>query len=141
MIISGGEDKAGSSAEVFIPSTGKNCRLPDMPGSSRAFHTMEKMMICGGDKTKKSCLTLIDGIWKETTTLLVDRYNLTVFHRRMNKFVKRILSWYCHIIINGSIWKMQKIFSETPKLSKCKFFWNLQNKKPTYKNKLTYTRR
>ena len=98
MIISGGEDKAGSSAEVFVPSTGKNCRLPDMPGSSRAFHTMEKMMMCGGDSTKKSCLTLIDGIWKETTTLLVDRYNLTVFPQK-NEQVREtnlvlVLSYY-----------------------------------------------
>ena len=77
LIISGGENRAGLSAEVFVPSTGKHCQLPDMPGQSRAFHTMEKMMMCGGSQTAKSCLTLIDGIWKETTTLLVDRYNLT----------------------------------------------------------------
>ena len=55
-------------------------------------------MMCGGDSTKKSCLTLIDGIWKETTTLLVDRYNLTVFPQK-NEQVREtnlvlVLSYY-----------------------------------------------
>ena len=69
LIISGGENNAGTTAEVFVPSTGQHCRLPDMPGFRRYFHTMEKMVVCGGIKDEKTCLTLTDGIWKETQLL------------------------------------------------------------------------
>merc|ERR1719204_2357989 len=37
---------------------------------------MEEMTVCGGlyTLTKTTCLTLIDGTWQTTTTLLEDRY-------------------------------------------------------------------
>ena len=78
LIISGGEKplySAGPSVEVYIPSTGQHCHLPDLPGDPRYFHTMEEMTVCGGREisTRKSCLTLIDGIWQNTTTLLRPR--------------------------------------------------------------------
>ena len=75
LVISGGSplDSAGSTVEVFIPSTGQHCQLPDMPGDPRYGHTMEDLMVCGGGgSTGRSCLSLTDGTW-ETTTTLVER--------------------------------------------------------------------
>merc|ERR1719300_318920 len=50
LIISGGwpYDNAGDSVEVYIPSTGQHCQLPDLPGDPRWYHTMEEMTVCGG---------------------------------------------------------------------------------------------
>merc|ERR1719300_1802563 len=75
LIISGGEpqDSAGNSVEVYVPSTGQHCQLPDLPGEKRDWHTMEEMMVCGGYYTRTSCLTLIDGTWQTTITLLDER--------------------------------------------------------------------
>ena len=61
-----------NSVEVFVPSTGKHCQLPDMPGDWED-HTMEGLMVCGGWWEEKSCITLIDGTWQTTTTLLEER--------------------------------------------------------------------
>ena len=79
LVISGGfgyEDGVGNTVEVFIPSTGQHCQLPDLPGIIRHHHTMEEMTVCGGGgctSTMTSCLTLIDGTWQNTTTLLENR--------------------------------------------------------------------
>jgi len=87
LIISGGEGysgeggevysgySVGNSVEVYIPSTGQHCQLPDLPGDPRDGHTMEEMTVCGGfvTSTGTSCLTLIDGTWQTTTTLLEER--------------------------------------------------------------------
>lgn len=77
LIISGGGSKfeettAGNSVEVFVPSTGQHCQLPDIPGDPRYSHTMEGRTICGGDyrSTSKSCLTLTDGGWETSATLI-----------------------------------------------------------------------
>ena len=85
LIISGGGDGGGSSSfgntvEVFVPSTGQHCPLPDLPVEGRGHHTMHKMTVCGGrgsDNTNQvirtSCLTLTDGAWETTTTLIEKR--------------------------------------------------------------------
>jgi len=86
LIISGGwpYDSAGNSVEGYIPSTGQHyipstgqhCQLPDLPGGPRRDHTMEEMTVCGGgysDSAWTSCLTLIDGTWQNTTTMLEPR--------------------------------------------------------------------
>ena len=73
LIISGGTSSASNFVEVYIPSTGQHCQLPDLPGEKRTIHTMEKMTVCGGLYTKKSCISLIDGAWQTTTTLLEER--------------------------------------------------------------------
>ena len=67
LIISG-----GNTAEVFVPSTGQNCQLPEIPGASRFLQTMEKMMICGGSNTMRNCRTLMSdlGTWQITTSPL-----------------------------------------------------------------------
>ena len=77
LIISGGDpiDSAGQSAEVFVPSTGQHCQLPDLP-DERVKHTLEKLVLCGGGETRKTrinCLTLTDAGWEVTTTLLESR--------------------------------------------------------------------
>merc|ERR1711988_1430978 len=79
LIISGGrpDDSVGNSVEAYIPSTGQHCQLPDLPGDPRLYHTMEEMTVCGGSfiSTTKYCLTLIDGTWQTTTTLLNSRFH------------------------------------------------------------------
>ena len=77
LIISGPAGSVGNSVEVFVPSTGQHCQLPDLPGDLRYVHTMEEMTVCGGgwgnSSTYTSCLTMIDGTWQTTTTLLERR--------------------------------------------------------------------
>ena len=76
LLITGGQRDGGNSAEVYVPSTGAHCELPAIPGDGRFQHTLENMTLCGGyasSNTLKSCLTLEDGQWKATTTLLEDR--------------------------------------------------------------------
>ena len=73
--MSGGSppDIVGQSVEVYVPSTGLQCKLPDLP-EKRAEHTMEAKTVCGGGKTMTSCRTLTSqGNWKETTNLLKAR--------------------------------------------------------------------
>ena len=60
------------SVELYIPSTGQHCQLPDLP-DSRVDHSMEKKMICGGTHTRTSCLTLTSAGWETTTDLLEQR--------------------------------------------------------------------
>ena len=76
LVISGGyldlrpSDSTTKSVELYQPSTGKHCQLPDLP-DRRDGHSMEEMMICGGDPT--SCLTLTSASWETTTDLLERR--------------------------------------------------------------------
>ena len=76
LIISGGSpaDSVGQSVEVYVPTTGQHCQLPDLP-DRRDAHTMEKMTVCGGyySDTRTSCLTLTGEGWETTTTLLENR--------------------------------------------------------------------
>ena len=72
MIISGGEGPKSSlwkSVEVFVPSTGQHCTLPDLP-EKRLAHTMEGRVLCGGTGSGQSCLALTEAGWETTTTLL-----------------------------------------------------------------------
>ena len=78
LVISGGSNLAsGKSVDVFVPSTGQHCQLPDLP-EARYYHTSsEKMVVCGGgdydSDSSSSCLTLTDATWQKTTTLLERR--------------------------------------------------------------------
>ena len=69
--------------EVFVPSTGHHCKLPDLPGR-RDQHSMEERVVCGGfdgygdsgesGAVSTSCLSLTDnGTWENTATLLEER--------------------------------------------------------------------
>ena len=65
-------DVAGQSVEVYVPSTGQQCKLPDLP-DVRYVHTMEAKTVCGGYETevRTSCITLTSpGTWEKTSTLL-----------------------------------------------------------------------
>jgi len=78
LIISGGypSGSVGKSVEVYVPSSGQHCELPDLPASIYG-HTMEDRRICGGgysDTTRTSCLSLTEeGTWNKTATLLEER--------------------------------------------------------------------
>ena len=71
-------ESAGKTVEVFVPSTGQHCTLPDL-SMGRHDQTMEKMVLCGGVGSGRSgsdstsclicCLTLTDAGWETTTTL------------------------------------------------------------------------
>ena len=70
-------DTAGKSVEVYVPSTGQQCQLSDLP-DGREDHTMEAKTICGGaSKTTDTDLTCISltsaGTWDKTTDLLEER--------------------------------------------------------------------
>ena len=69
MIAGGGNTGSGSYAEMFIPSTGEHCHLPAIPGPIRDAHSTSGSTICGGYYSKHTCITLIDGVWKNTATL------------------------------------------------------------------------
>ena len=83
LIISGGgfSESVGKSVEVFVPSTGQHCKLPDMPGR-RYKHTMDAKTVCGGVDT--FCLSLTDvGTWERTCTLLTKK-TMLVFDKLLS---------------------------------------------------------
>ena len=51
-----------SSVEVYIPANGESCSLPSLP-DSRASHTMNGLIICGGWDTLTSCICFSSGQW------------------------------------------------------------------------------
>ena len=58
--VSGGDGDAGTTAEVFVPSTGQSCSLPTLP-DDRWYHTMDSKYICGGRYNQTSCIHLDAG--------------------------------------------------------------------------------
>ena len=73
LMISGGSPSSSyKSVEVFLPSTGQHCTLPDLP-AKRSGHTMEEMVVCGGGDNDTTCTTLTEAGWETTTTLLEER--------------------------------------------------------------------
>ena len=74
-MIAGGfpSDSIGNSVELYIPSTGVQCQLTDLPGPPRYHFSSEGLSLCGGWDTRTSCITLTDGTWQATTTLLENR--------------------------------------------------------------------
>ena len=55
LLISGGYE-AETSVELFVPSTGQSCSLPNLP-SKRSGHSMNGFYICGGNEDYDSpCL-------------------------------------------------------------------------------------
>ena len=58
--------------EVFVPSTGHHCWLPDLPTRMNHLdHTMEELTVCGGwePPTSSHCWTFQQGVWNMTSTL------------------------------------------------------------------------
>ena len=79
LLVSGGYPHTTSSntAEIFLPFTMQHCRLPDIPGNPRWYHTMEDLSICGGlwseTDVRKTCLTLRGEGWEVSSHLLHQR--------------------------------------------------------------------
>ena len=71
LLISGGGDymEPEASVEVFFPSTGQSCSLPSLP-DDRYEHTMDNLLICGGNNSDTSCLTFTSGEWVMSHTLV-----------------------------------------------------------------------
>ena len=69
ILIAAGGPNGGNTVEMFFPSTGKHCRLPDIPGLTKESHSVIGTTICGGYSTKYECVSLIDGAWKTTARL------------------------------------------------------------------------
>ena len=75
MISGSGADSVGRTSEVYVPSTGQHCQLPDLPDWRRC-HSQNVKTLCGGFDgfdARRSCLTLTDNGWETTTTLLEER--------------------------------------------------------------------
>ena len=76
MITGGDPESAGLSAEIFAPSSGLHCSLPEIPGGARYKDIIENWTIYGGGKhtnTRTSGLSLKDGTWQTATATLLDR--------------------------------------------------------------------
>ena len=87
LVLSGGYPHQSSSntAELFLPAFRQHCRLPDIPGDPRWYHTMdistdtmEQIIICGGlwsdSSIRKTCLILNStGDWQTFSHLLHER--------------------------------------------------------------------
>jgi len=76
ILVSGGYGDAITSVEVFSPLTGESCSLPSLP-DHRYRHTMDGLLICGGDLTTVSCLTFSSGEWTRSNTLVEPRTDHT----------------------------------------------------------------
>ena len=78
-----GSSHYGSSdtTELYVPSTGVSCTLPDIPqpniGSGLFYHTLDSGLICGGYYTYDICLKwrTDTGTWEEYITLDIRRYD------------------------------------------------------------------
>ena len=68
ILITGGYG-TGSSVEVFIPSTGSQCSLPDLPGHRALYHIQAGNTLCGGGRGE-TCYTWHQGKWRETIDVL-----------------------------------------------------------------------
>jgi hypothetical protein len=79
IILSGGY-YAEQSVEVFVPSTGLSCSLPSLP-YQRYYHTMDSLLICGGEYSSTSCLSFTSGQWNKSHTLEEQRYAHTSWQR------------------------------------------------------------
>ena len=79
LLLSGGypNPSSSNSAEVFLPFTGQQCRLPEIPGSPRWYHTMDNTTLCGGlwpdTEVRKTCLSLGSDGWVTSSHLLHQR--------------------------------------------------------------------
>ena len=62
------------SAEIYLPSSGTFCTLPNLP-DMRVEHTMDNDMACGGGDTPDTCIKFSQatGTWENLLTLNVRR--------------------------------------------------------------------
>ena len=69
-LITGGSPiaTAGYSVEVYNPHSGSHCKLPDLPGDVRFYHSHCGHLLCGGYSSSTSCLLLNPTTGQFTTT-------------------------------------------------------------------------
>ena len=73
---SGGWQVAGNTTELYLPSSGVSCSLPQLP-DDRSSHSLESSgLLCGGVDTIDSCIKWSPdtGTWEELLTLDIGRY-------------------------------------------------------------------
>ena len=72
VLMTGGEEPAGKSVELFSSNGTRLCSLPDLPGE-RWRHSQTGLITCGGgghgSSEQTSCVTFDAGSWKKTHTL------------------------------------------------------------------------
>ena len=73
-MITGGGSSSSASVEIYVPSTGAQCRLPSTPYEYYG-HGMAGQTVCGGKHTN-SCVTFADGNWTSSGELLEKRLGL-----------------------------------------------------------------
>ena len=79
ILVSGGfNSDAWKSVEVLYTNGTSYCTLPDIPGD-RYGHTQDGLTACGGDDAgmEDNCVTLSNGQWTQSHTLLYDRRDHT----------------------------------------------------------------
>ena len=64
-----GGSTTGNSVEVFIPSTGSQCSLPDLPGPGASAHIQDGNLLCGGDH-HDGCYSWTNGRWELTPSVI-----------------------------------------------------------------------
>ena len=73
-MVSGGGISAYNSVEVLFANGTSYCTLPDV-SKYRYYHTQDGLTACGGDgNIRDNCVTLTDGQWTQSHTLLHDRH-------------------------------------------------------------------
>jgi len=77
ILISGGDAPNYLSVELFQPSSGFSCQLPDLPDPTYE-HTMDSLTVCGGgtdnSTTPTTCTTLTGGVWVPSYNLVQQRW-------------------------------------------------------------------
>ena len=78
VLITGSWNSPRDTAELYLPSSGVSCALPQLP-DVRAAHTVDsKGLLCGGAYTRDTCLQWSPdtGTWEDLhLTLDPERYN------------------------------------------------------------------
>ena len=75
VLISGGLPSSDVGNELYLPASGRSCKLPPLP-DDRVGHTVESGgLLCGGENTRDTCLqwSSVTGTWEESLTLDVGR--------------------------------------------------------------------
>lgn len=60
---------SGNTTELFIPSTGQSCILPEVGPDMYYSHTINGLFICGGGRTADHCMHFSEGSWSRSHTL------------------------------------------------------------------------
>ena len=75
VLITGGWGSAGNTSELFLPSSGLSCSLPQLPNYIGGHSVESTGLLCGGEGSEDSCLKWRpdNGTWEEYLTMKVRR--------------------------------------------------------------------